>query len=471
MANVWTIKANVPVDIEATAGSGTAENALLFGGIISGQPSPTASTYAYTGLSNSWSFAANMNTAREKLGGAGNSSDSLSFGGENGSTTIIATTERYASLGNVWTSKSNIPTAVQWNGGTGDNGGSVFAFGGYNGSNYLYLNYLYSGSGDSWSTISPTSPGALAAGQFAYCGNSSVSFLIGGNADGNPNLNTTYAYSASDTTWTAEGNINTGRHSFAAAGDTSNALCFGGITTSQDLGTTESYSSGTNTWTNESSLNFPRAGLAGGGTSTNAIAMGNDGPLGNGIARTETYGASMSVTQNAFYSNIPIEIAKGGTNTTSFVTTDGTIYFNGTALVTTATGTSGQVLTSGGAGVAPAYASIPANFTWNDTTGGSANLVSANGYVADSGSLTTFTLPANNSLGDLIRIVGKGSGGWKVVYTTNQKIIFGSSTSTTTSGNIASTNANDCVELVCTTASSSAPIFTVVSSIGNITVA
>lgn len=111
-----------------------------------------------------------------------------------------------------------------------------------------------------------------------------------------------------------------------------------------------------------------------------------------------------------------------------------------------------------------------AGFTWHDVTGGSATLAAQNGYLADSGSLTTFTMSSNNAIGDTIKIVGKGSGGWKIVYTTNQNIIFGSSTSTTTTGNIASTNQNDCVELVCTTASATQPIFTVVSSIGNISI-
>lgn len=51
----------------------------------------------------------------------------------------------------------------------------------------------------------------------------------------------------------------------------------------------------------------------------------------------------------------PVSIANGGTNATSMATTDGTVYYDGTRLVTTATGTIGQVLTSNGAGVAPSY--------------------------------------------------------------------------------------------------------------------
>lgn len=60
-------------------------------------------------------------------------------------------------------------------------------------------------------------------------------------------------------------------------------------------------------------------------------------------------------TINAINSNIPIEISKGGTNATSMGTTNGVNYYDGTSLVTTAAGTSAQVLTSNGTGSAPTY--------------------------------------------------------------------------------------------------------------------
>lgn len=55
----------------------------------------------------------------------------------------------------------------------------------------------------------------------------------------------------------------------------------------------------------------------------------------------------------------PVPITEGGTNTKSFSTTDGTIYFDGTSLNVTATGSSGEVLTSNGVGFAPSFQSIP----------------------------------------------------------------------------------------------------------------
>ena len=63
----------------------------------------------------------------------------------------------------------------------------------------------------------------------------------------------------------------------------------------------------------------------------------------------------MPTTINAWNSNIPVEISKGGTNATSMTNTDGVCYYDGTMLVTTTVGTAGQVLTSNGAAVAPTF--------------------------------------------------------------------------------------------------------------------
>jgi hypothetical protein len=65
-------------------------------------------------------------------------------------------------------------------------------------------------------------------------------------------------------------------------------------------------------------------------------------------------------TNNAWNSNVPVEIAKGGTNATSMTNTDGVCYFDGTRLVTTTVGNATEVLTSNGAAVAPTFqARIP----------------------------------------------------------------------------------------------------------------
>ena len=195
-----------------------------------------------------------------------------------------------------------------------------------------------------------------------------------------------------------------------------------------------------------------------------------------GAGTTETLGGTLVVsnggTGRASLTNHSLIVGAGTSAVTQLgVATNGQIPIGSTGadpvLATISAGTG--ITIANGAGSITISAS-GSGFTWNDVTGGSATLAAENGYIADSGSLTTFTMPTNNSIGDTIKIVGKGSGGWTVVYGALQNIKFGSSTTTTTTGSLSSTNANDCIELVCTTASVAAPIFTVVSSIGNITV-
>jgi len=55
------------------------------------------------------------------------------------------------------------------------------------------------------------------------------------------------------------------------------------------------------------------------------------------------------VTRNSISSNIPIEIAKGGSNAISLTTTNGSLVFDATKLVTTSTGNYGNSLKSNGA--------------------------------------------------------------------------------------------------------------------------
>src|SRR6266478_2110572 len=72
----------------------------------------------------------------------------------------------------------------------------------------------------------------------------------------------------------------------------------------------------------------------------------------------------------AYKEKSPIPIVEGGTGATSFGTTDGTVYYNGTNFITTATGTAGFVLTSGGAGVAPTYQAVSASGAVTSVSGG-----------------------------------------------------------------------------------------------------
>ena len=91
------------------------------------------------------------------------------------------------------------------------------------------------------------------------------------------------------------------------------------------------------------------------GASGAAPAFGNLTSTSGTLAFT-TGANSLSIDVNA-----PLPIAYGGTNATSMTNTDGVVYFDGTLLNTTTVGTSGQVLTSQGAGMAPTFTSLPAS--------------------------------------------------------------------------------------------------------------
>jgi phage tail tape-measure protein len=74
-----------------------------------------------------------------------------------------------------------------------------------------------------------------------------------------------------------------------------------------------------------------------------------------------------------------------------------------------------------------------------------------NGYVTTNGALTTITLPAAASVGQLISVSGQGAGGWLIQCASGQNIQVGN-TSTSTTGSIASTNRYDSVDLICVVA-------------------
>lgn len=104
---------------------------------------------------------------------------------------------------------------------------------------------------------------------------------------------------------------------------------------------------------------------------------------------------------------------------------------------------------------------------WTEVTGTSVNAAVNNGYILNNAGLVTVNLPATFAVGDVIRCVGKGSGLYVVDAPAGDTIIFGSS-ATSSGGTLTATNANDCIEIVGTTANTT---WTVRNSVGNFTVA
>ena len=131
-------------------------------------------------------------------------------------------------------------------------------------------------------------------------------------------------------------------------------------------------------------------------------------------------------------------------------------------------GTSGQVLTSNGAGALASFQTFtPSAMTpYLNVTGATQTMAVNSGYVVnDASSLVTFTPPATCAVGTVFAIAGNSADGWTIDLTANtQTINYGSSPATTA---LASTNQFDSVKFVCTVANTT---FTVVSSDGNLAV-
>lgn len=106
--------------------------------------------------------------------------------------------------------------------------------------------------------------------------------------------------------------------------------------------------------------------------------------------------------------------------------------------------------------------------TWSEVTGTSQAAAVQNAYIANNAGLVTITLPTTAAVGQIIRIIGKGAGGWKLAQNASQQVNFGVVSSTAgTGGYLQSAQRYDAIELVCVTANTT---FNVISSQGNITV-
>lgn len=133
-------------------------------------------------------------------------------------------------------------------------------------------------------------------------------------------------------------------------------------------------------------------------------------------------------------------------------------------------GTTGQVLTSNGAGTPPTYATLPyTQLPWSIITANQTAAVQ-NGYICNKASELDLALPATSAVGDIIRVTGINTAlGWKITQASGQQIFFGNqSTTLGATGFLQSAATRDTVEIVCITANTT---WQVISSIGNVTIA
>lgn len=156
---------------------------------------------------------------------------------------------------------------------------------------------------------------------------------------------------------------------------------------------------------------------------------------GSGTVTSISAGTGITLTPNPITTTgtvaltVPVSIANGGTNATSMATTDGTVYYDGTRLVTTATGTSGQILTSNGAGVAPSYQSPAASsITITGDSGGGLT----SGSFTFTGGTTGITFSGAGTTETLTGTLVVANGGTGRATLTNHGLLVGAGTSAIT---------------------------------------
>lgn len=112
--------------------------------------------------------------------------------------------------------------------------------------------------------------------------------------------------------------------------------------------------------------------------------------------------------------------------------------------------------------------SMGSSITWSEVTTTSQSAAVNKGYIANNAGLVTITLPTTAPIGSIVRVAGKGTGGWRLAQNASEVIHFGDvDTTIGTGGSLSSVNRYDSIELVCIVANNE---WVVLSSVGNITV-
>lgn len=164
-----------------------------------------------------------------------------------------------------------------------------------------------------------------------------------------------------------------------------------------------------------------------------------------------------------------------GTSTTAIWTecvgplTNGQLLIGSTGAApvrTTLTAGSNISITNGAGSISIAATGL-AGFSWTTVSGTSQAMLSNNGYISNNAGLVTLTLPATSTVGDEIDIIGKGAGGWSIAQGAGQQIVVGNTSSTVgAGGSVASTNAKDSLQIICTAANTEWSVLGAPQSLG-----
>lgn len=174
----------------------------------------------------------------------------------------------------------------------------------------------------------------------------------------------------------------------------------------------------------------------------------------NGVVAGQTYQLLWDTTDQILW-----VCTISGTSTTAVWTPNDGPMTNGQLLVgstgvspvrTTLTAGANISITNGAGSISIAATGL-AGFSWTTVSGTSQAMLGNNGYITNNAGLVTLSLPASSTVGDEIDIIGKGAGGWSIAQGAGQQIVIGNSSSTIgAGGSVASTNAKDSLQIICT---------------------
>ena len=164
--NVWTQKADAPIEVQSPVLRCVGTKLYLIGGLLLGSLTSTGRCFEFDPATNIWTEKTAMPTAREDFGSAVLGTKIYCFGGLNNGPDPIATLEIYDTVNNTWDeSKADMPN-TKWSGDFGvECGGYIYAmsscrnFAGYPTVTTELFCYKYDPIADSWSSVTTPDTG------------------------------------------------------------------------------------------------------------------------------------------------------------------------------------------------------------------------------------------------------------------------------------------------------------------------
>ena len=216
----WSSGGNLLTAVAYNSGAGTLTAGLSISGAT---PSGTVKTQEYDG--STWTEGGDVSAYRNDAGSAGSQTSALFFGGS-GSPSPVATTEEYD--GTSWTAGGSLSrgAARVLQGSNGATQTAAWVAGGRGSPDFNDLMETYDGT--SWTETNDLNTSRAGAGA---AGTTTAAVLFGGMT-GDPSLtgNTDVTEEWDGTSWaTSPATLNTTRREMGASGTQTLALCFGGV--------------------------------------------------------------------------------------------------------------------------------------------------------------------------------------------------------------------------------------------------